>query len=62
MTTVGGERIARVGDTVVVTARKASTGSWDAALYEIEEWISQVYVRSEGRWLQALCHKAAVAG
>ena len=60
MRTVGGERIARVGDTVVLTARKASTGTWDATPYEIEEWISQVYVRSDGRWLQAFCHKATV--
>ncbi|WP_329004244.1 nuclear transport factor 2 family protein [Kribbella sp. NBC_00709] len=58
MTTVGGERIARVGDTVVLTARKASSGSWDGASYATEEWISQVYVRVHGRWLQAFCHKA----
>ena len=61
MTTVGDERIARVGDTVVLTARKASSGSWDGTSYAIEEWISQVYVRSGGRWLQAFCHKATVA-
>jgi ketosteroid isomerase-like protein len=59
MTTVGGERIARVGDTVVLTARKASSGTWDGASYTVEEWLSQVYVRSEGRWLQAFCHKSA---
>lgn len=61
MTTVGGERIVRVGDTVVLTARKASSGTWDGAPYEIEEWISQVYMRSDGRWLQAFCHKATAA-
>ncbi|RZU20230.1 ketosteroid isomerase-like protein [Kribbella rubisoli] len=61
MTTVGGERILRVGDTVVLTARKASTGTWDGAAYEIEEWISQIYVRTDGRWLQAFCYKATAA-
>ena len=61
MRTVGGERIARVGDTVVLTARKASTGTWDATPYEIEEWISQIYLRTDGRWLQAFCHKATAA-
>ena len=60
MATVGGERIVRVGDAVVLTARKASSGTWDATSYAIEEWISQVYVRTDGRWLQALCHKATV--
>ena len=60
MTVVGGERIARVGDAVVLTARKASSGTWDGSPYTIEEWISQLYVRSEGRWLQAFCHKATV--
>ncbi|TCC20813.1 nuclear transport factor 2 family protein [Kribbella speibonae] len=58
MTIVGDERIARVGDTVVLTARKASSGHWDGTPYEIEEWISQVYVRLDGRWLQAFCHKS----
>lgn len=61
MTTVGSERIARFGDTVVLTARKASSGNWDAASYVVEEWISQVYIRSDGRWLQAFCHKATVS-
>ncbi|MEU8222175.1 nuclear transport factor 2 family protein [Kribbella sp. NPDC048915] len=61
MTTVGGERIARVGDTVVLTARKASSGTWEGAPYAVEEWMSQVYVRVDGRWLEAFCHKATVA-
>ena len=61
MTSVGGERIARVGDAVILTARKASSGSWDGESYIVEEWISQIYVRSDGRWLQAFCHKATVA-
>nr|WP_133997992.1 hypothetical protein [Kribbella sp. VKM Ac-2566] len=60
MAVVGGERIARVGDAVVVTARKASAGAWDGTPYTTEEWISQVYVRSHNRWLQAFCHKATI--
>jgi ketosteroid isomerase-like protein len=61
MTVVGGERLARVGDTVVLTARKASSGTWDGSPYTTEEWISEVYVRENGRWRCAFSQKCDVA-
>ena len=60
MDTVDGERVARAGDAVVVTARKASSGTWDGVPYTADEWISDVYVRVDGRWLCAFSQKAPV--
>ena len=53
------DRVARAGDTVLVTARKASSGRWDGVEYTADEWISDVYVRAEGGWLCALSQKTA---
>jgi ketosteroid isomerase-like protein len=57
MKAVGGERVARIGDTVVVTARMASSGTWDGAPYTADEWISDVYVRVDGQWRAAFTQK-----
>jgi uncharacterized protein (TIGR02246 family) len=50
MTVVAGERLARIGDAVVYTARKTSSGTWDGEPYTADQWISEVYVRFDGRW------------
>ena len=57
MDVVGADRVAAVGDSVLVTARKASSGTWDGVEYAADEWISEVYVRVDGRWRCALSHK-----
>jgi ketosteroid isomerase-like protein len=63
MTVVGGERVVPAADTVVVTARKVSSGTWDGAPYKADEWISEVYVRTDGAWRCAFSQKtAALAG
>lgn len=59
MTTVGAERIAPVGDSVIVTARRASSGTWEGTPYTTEEWISEVLVRgTDGRWRAAFSQKS----
>jgi ketosteroid isomerase-like protein len=58
MRTIGSARVAAYGDTVLVTARVASTGSWAGTAYAADEWISDVYVRRNGRWLCALSQKS----
>lgn len=60
MTTVGAERVVRAGDTVLVSARRASSGTWDGVPYTADEWISDVYVRSGGGWLCAFSQKSPV--
>ncbi|GAA3521518.1 hypothetical protein GCM10022234_16770 [Aeromicrobium panaciterrae] len=58
MKPIGDDRILQLSGVVVFTARKASTGRWDGAPYEADEWISEVYVpQGDGRWLCALSHK-----
>ena len=59
MQTIGRPRVAAHGDTAIVTARKASSGSWDGADYVADEWISEVFVRRDGRWTCVLSHKTA---
>lgn len=57
-----GEAIARrVGDTVLVTGRKRSTGTWDGVPYAADEWITEVYVYTEGSWRCAFSQKTDVA-
>jgi ketosteroid isomerase-like protein len=61
MADVGADRITRAGDTVLRTARKASSGSWDGTPYTADEWITEVYVRTNGSWYCALSQKTVVA-
>jgi ketosteroid isomerase-like protein len=61
MAVVGTDRVVRAGDAVLVTARKASSGAWDGVPYTADEWISEVYVRTDGRWRCALSQKTGVA-
>jgi uncharacterized protein (TIGR02246 family) len=59
MTAVAKDRAARAGDTVLLTARKTSSGKWDGVDYTADEWISEVYVHDQGRWRCALSQKTA---
>ena len=60
MAVVGPERVVRAGDAVLVTARKASSGTWDGAPYTADEWISEIFVRVDGRWRCAFSQKTPV--
>ena len=60
MQTVGAPRVIAVGETVVVTARKASSGTWDGVPYQADELITEVFVRRNGRWWCVLSHKCPV--
>jgi ketosteroid isomerase-like protein len=59
MEPIGPPRIAIHGDMAILTARKASSGTWDGESYAADEWISEVFVRRDGRWTCVLSHKAA---
>ena len=60
MAVVGTDRVVRAGDAVLVTARKASSGTWDGVPYTADEWISEVYVRVAARWRCAFSQKSPV--
>ncbi|GAA0934358.1 hypothetical protein GCM10009554_20290 [Kribbella koreensis] len=61
MEIVGEPRVAGHGDSAVVTARKRSTGAWEGVAYAADEWISEVFVRTDGGWSCVLSHKCPVA-
>jgi ketosteroid isomerase-like protein len=61
VTVVGVDRVAPAGDTVLVTARKASSGAWEGVPYTADEWITDVFVQMDGSWRCALSQKTAVA-
>lgn len=61
MTAVGVARVSRAGDAVVLTARKTSSGLWDGEAYTADEWITEIYVRTDGAWGCALSQKTAAA-
>lgn len=59
MVTIGDERIVRIGDTVVVTARRSSSGTWEGTPYTTEEWISEILIQGpDGRWPAAFAQKS----
>jgi ketosteroid isomerase-like protein len=60
MAMVGTARVVRAGDAVVMTARMASSGTWDGVPYAADEWISEVYVRADGQWRCAFSQKSPV--
>lgn len=60
METVGDVRVAAYGDSVIVTARKRSTGSWDGTPYTADEWISELFVLRNDRWLGVFSQKCSV--
>jgi ketosteroid isomerase-like protein len=57
MEIVGDARVVAYGDSAIVTARKQSTGAWNGVQYTADEWITEVFVRTDNRWLCALSHK-----
>lgn len=57
MTSVGPPRVRRLGDTVIVTARKRSSGTWEGAEYVADEWITEMYVQTAQGWLCAFSQK-----
>jgi ketosteroid isomerase-like protein len=37
-----------LGDVAVVTARGANRGSWQGTPFEVDEWVTEVFVRRDG--------------
>jgi uncharacterized protein (TIGR02246 family) len=60
MQAIGDVRIVVNGDVAVLTARKASTGTWEGTPYTADEWLSEVYVKQGRGWPCILSHKSAV--
>ncbi len=61
MATAGDLRIQIAGDSAIISARKASTGSWEGTDYATEEWITDVLQRRDGRWVCVFTQKSPIA-
>lgn len=59
---IGDERIAVHGATVLITAHRRSTGTWEGTPYATHEWLSEVYMKVAGRWRCLLSHRADAEG
>ncbi len=53
---VGDARISIYGETAVMTARVVNTAHFGGQRFDADEWTSDVFVRSEGRWLCVHSH------
>jgi ketosteroid isomerase-like protein len=60
MKAVSPERVVEMGDALLVTSRRVSTGLWEGEAYTADEWISDIWVRSEGSWRCAFSQKSPV--
>jgi ketosteroid isomerase-like protein len=55
-------RVRTYGDTVVVTSRERNTGTFRGAPISADEWVTDVFVKVNGRWLCTLTHLTPAAG
>ncbi|WP_036555367.1 nuclear transport factor 2 family protein [Nocardioides insulae] len=56
MRTEGQTRVRTYGDTAVVTARVTNTAHYAGERFDADEWTTDVFVRTDGRWRCALSH------
>lgn len=54
-------RVRVYGDIAVVTARGQNTGHFKGRVISADEWVTDVYRRSDGQWLCVLTHLTPVA-
>jgi ketosteroid isomerase-like protein len=53
---VGDARVRRYGDTAIFTGRVTNTAHHRGRRFDADEWTTDVFVRSNGRWLCVLSH------
>lgn len=54
-------RVRIYGDVAVVTGRGRNTGMFQGVPISADEWVTDVYVRTENRWICTLTHLTPVA-
>ncbi|MGI9327319.1 MAG: nuclear transport factor 2 family protein [Pseudomonadales bacterium] len=55
-------RVKSYGDVTVVTGRGQNTGTFQGKQIRADEWITDVYVRTDAGWRCAITHLTPVAG
>lgn len=61
MRTMGPSRVRVHRDTATVTARMTNTAHYGGRRFDADEWVTDVFVRRDGRWLCALTHITSAA-
>ncbi|MFJ5044323.1 nuclear transport factor 2 family protein [Streptomyces sp. NPDC088719] len=61
MRTIGPSRVRVHRDTATVTARMTNTAHYGGRRFDADEWVTDVFVRRDGRWLCALTHITSAA-
>ena len=56
---VGDARIRVYGETAIFTARQTNTAHYAGNRFDADEWVTDVFVRRDGRWLCVLSHITA---
>ncbi|MFE3388650.1 nuclear transport factor 2 family protein [Streptomyces anulatus] len=56
MRTISPSRVRVHGDTATVTARMTNTAHYGGRRFDADEWVTDVFVRRDGRWLCVLTH------
>ena len=61
MERISDARVRVYGDTAVLTARMTNTAHYQGERFDADEWVTDVFVHREGRWLCALSQVTPVA-
>ncbi|MFJ6608857.1 nuclear transport factor 2 family protein [Streptomyces sp. NPDC091289] len=56
MAAISPPRVRVHGDTATITARMTNTAHYGGRRFDADEWVTDVLVRREGRWLCVLTH------
>jgi uncharacterized protein (TIGR02246 family) len=59
MDLVGEARVRVYGETAIFTARQTNTAHYAGNRFDADEWVTDVFVRRDGRWLCAHSHITA---
>lgn len=61
MERISDARVRTYGDTAIVTARMTNTAHYEGRRFDADEWVTDVFVRRNGRWLCVLSQITGVA-
>jgi uncharacterized protein (TIGR02246 family) len=61
MDRVGDARVRTYGDAALLTARITNTAHYEGRRFDADEWVTDVFVRRDDRWLCVLSQITAVA-
>jgi ketosteroid isomerase-like protein len=61
MDRIGDARVRVYGDTAVLTARVTNTAHYEGRQFDADEWVTDVFLRRDSRWLCVLSQITALS-